>query len=116
MPDDILQAPEEQDLYAYALRDRGHTGIVAQGGALRVFFSSEARVAASGRADSRLVTVASGSHRAVAFAVRQRDAESGTFNASGGFEFFDSLTAAPEFRSVRAGEQFPSDGPLRRVR
>lgn len=40
VPDDIFQAPEEQDLYAYALRDSGHTGIVAHGGALRVFFSS----------------------------------------------------------------------------
>jgi hypothetical protein len=43
LPDDILQAPEKQDLYAYALRDSGHTGIVAQGGALRVFFCGASR-------------------------------------------------------------------------
>ena len=43
VPDDIFQAPEEQDLYAEAVRDSGHTGIVAQGGALRVFFSSASR-------------------------------------------------------------------------
>jgi len=38
LPDDIFQTSEKQDLYVHALRDRGHTRIVAQGGALRVFF------------------------------------------------------------------------------
>ena len=40
VPDDIFQASEKQDLDAYALRDSSHTGIVAHGGAPRVFFCS----------------------------------------------------------------------------
>ena len=43
VPDDIFQASEKQDLDAYALRDSGHTGIVAHGEAPRVFFSSASR-------------------------------------------------------------------------
>ena len=43
LPDDIFQASKEQDLYSYALRDSGHTGIVSHGGALRVFFCGASR-------------------------------------------------------------------------
>ena len=78
-------------------------------------FAARAAHSSQGEGQGRIVTADLG-YRAAAFVVRQRDRKFGAFNAKGCFEIFESLTIAPEFRSVRAGEQFPADGPLRRVR